>query len=901
MSRIWLGLLLVSFTFSASSESFAQRGSGAQQQGGQRGGRASREVPRTRLPNSMAEQIDFRSVGPTNMGGRITGFAVYEKDPSIWWASSASGGLLKTDNNGVTFEHQFTDQRTVSIGDVEVAQSDPNIVWVGTGEANPRNSVSWGDGVYKSTDGGKTWKNMGLQKSFQTGRIAIHPKNPDIVYVGALGRLWGPSEERGLYKTTDGGENWEKIHYVDDKTGVIDVKMNPKNPNELIIATYERQRDGFDGNDPGKKYGEGSAIYKTTDAGKTWTKLTKGLPTNKLGRIGLEYFRKDPKFVYAIVECEKIAQIPDDYPFAGLSAENIEGGVGAKINQVTARGPAAKAEIKEGDIVVEANEKIIHNADGLLNEIRKGTPGKKIKLKISREGKSVEVTLELGKYPRNQAGDGQRSGRGGRGGRTRNPFTGTLGGQAANLQDRQGANGHEYGGVYMSKNGGKSWTRINTLNPRPMYYSQLRVDPTDRNYMYVCGTSLYKSSDGGKTFTGDGLQDGIHVDNHAMWINPSNPKHILLGNDGGMHVTYDRMTHWAHHNNVAICQFYHISVDTRPDYRIYGGLQDNGSWGGPSVVRNSSGSSNTDWYRVGGGDGFVTFADPNDPDQIYYESQNGGMGRIHLTNGERGSIRPRRTQGGPRYRFNWKTPFILSPHNSQIHYSAGNMVFRSVQKGSNLQSISPDITNTNRGAGSAISESPVTEGVLYVGTTDGAVWMTRDGGKEWRPLYSTKEEKVEEEKEKEEDSGRVRRGRDLKADAPLGVELSASLPEDDANVSGTWKGEFVSDQIPSGRAAFSLQLMVDEKGQVNGMYKSRRGQGEINEGTYNADSGAIRFTIENDRVSLKFTGKVNDGKMAGDIDINNGQLKIDFTADKKPEEGDKTQESAEAKAKAQED
>ena len=209
------------------------------------------------LPDNWVEKVKFRSIGPANMMGRITSIAVYEKDPSTWWAASASGGLIKTTNNGNTFEHQFDDQSTVSIGDVQVSQSDPNIVWVGTGEANPRNSVSWGDGVYKSTDGGKTWTNMGLQKGFQTGRIAIHPTNPDIVYVGVLGRLWGPSEERGLYKTTDGGKNWKRVLFVDDKTGVIDVQMNPKNPETLMVATYERQRDGFDGNDPGKKYGEG--------------------------------------------------------------------------------------------------------------------------------------------------------------------------------------------------------------------------------------------------------------------------------------------------------------------------------------------------------------------------------------------------------------------------------------------------------------------------------------------------------------------------------------------------------------------------------------------------------------------------------------------------------------------
>ena len=242
---------------------------------------ASKKSPT--LPVDYVNQMNWRSIGPANMSGRITSIAVFEKDPSNWWVSSASGGLLKTTNNGITFEHQFDDQATVSIGNVQVAQSDKNILWVGTGEANPRNSVSWGDGVYKSTDGGKTWKNMGLKKTFQIGRIAIHPKDPNIVYVGALGRLWGPSPDRGLYKTTDGGKTWKKVLFVDDKTGVIDVQMDQSNPERLYVATYERKRDGFDGNDPEVKYGAGSAIYRSDNGGKTFKKLTKGLPHLQTG------------------------------------------------------------------------------------------------------------------------------------------------------------------------------------------------------------------------------------------------------------------------------------------------------------------------------------------------------------------------------------------------------------------------------------------------------------------------------------------------------------------------------------------------------------------------------------------------------------------------------------------
>ncbi len=267
------------------------------------------EADRAHL-DDWVKALNWRSIGPANMGGRIVALSVFEADPSTFWIATAGGGLLKTVNNGITFEHQFDREATVSIGDVCVAPSDRNVVWVGSGENNPRNSVSYGDGVYKSTDGGKTWKNVGLNAIYQVGRIAVHPKNPNTVYVGALGRLWGPSEDRGLYKTTDGGTSWFKILTIDDKTGVIDLRMHPNDPDTLLVATYERQRDGFDGNDPEKKWGPGGGLYKTTDGGKTFRKLTKGLPTCQLGRIGLDYWKKDPNTVFAIVESEKIGMGP---------------------------------------------------------------------------------------------------------------------------------------------------------------------------------------------------------------------------------------------------------------------------------------------------------------------------------------------------------------------------------------------------------------------------------------------------------------------------------------------------------------------------------------------------------------------------------------------------------------
>ncbi|HYV36570.1 MAG TPA: hypothetical protein VE988_12735, partial [Gemmataceae bacterium] len=489
------------------------------------------------LPDSVIRNFNWRCVGPANMSGRITAFAVYEADPSCYWVASASGGLVKTINNGITFEHQFDKEATVSIGDVAVAPSDRNIVWVGTGEANPRNSVSYGDGVYKSTDGGKTWKNMGLKATFQIGKILIHPTNPNIVYVGALGRCYGPNAERGLFKTTDGGQSWTKIFYKDDKTGVIDMAMHPSDPNTILVAMYERLRDGhdrylgkglpepYDAYDPIVRFGANAGIYKTTDGGKSFAKMTDGLPTCKLGRIGLDYHRKDPNIVYAVVDCENIG---------------------------------------------------------------KGNPGKK---DVGPDDKKkIDVPAEE-EAP-------QMGGGGGKGGSAGRPHQSTYGGQAPNVQDQQGPNGWDYGGVYRSEDGGKTWKRVNSLNPRPMYFSVVKVDPLQDNFVYVLGVSQHKSKDGGKTFTGDAGK-GVHSDGHAMWINPKDGRHILIGCDGGWYVSYDRTVNWDHLNNMALGQYYHVAMCNKQPYWLYGGLQDNGTWGIPSVGLKGRGPINEDVVSVG--------------------------------------------------------------------------------------------------------------------------------------------------------------------------------------------------------------------------------------------------------------------------------------------------------------
>jgi len=873
--------------------------------------------------------LTWRSIGPANMSGRIVDLAVVESDPTTYWVATASGGLVKTTNNGVTFIHQFDREATVSIGSVCVAPSDPNIVWVGTGENNPRNSVSYGDGVYKSTDGGKTWKNMGLKKTYQIGKVVIHPKNPNIVYVGAMGRLWGPNEERGVFKTTDGGETWDKVLYVSDKAGVVDMRMHPAEPDTLLAAFWEVQRDGFDshpgdpppegfnGYDPMKKWGPGSGLYKTADGGKNWRKLTSGLPTCNMGRIGLDFYLKEPNTVFAIIDTEKFGM--GDPPksgaavYAGIFGEDADNG--ARITRVVDNSPGSKAGLQVDDVVQSIDDKTIKSGEQLTEEIRSRKVGDILKLKLLRDGKAQEIVLTLERRPETQttaavylgatgedgeegvkltgvvedspaakaglkvgdivqsigsksiqgynqlledirtrnAGDkvkvkvlrdeqpqeievtlaertgGGRGGGGRRGGapasgvyvgitgedaeggvrltsvvengpaakaglksgdlvqaidektiekydqlieeirthktgdklkfkfkreeqtqlaevtvaersqttagvmggasRTR-PNAASLAGQIENVQDDQGTNSFEYGGIYKSTDGGETWKRINSLNPRPMYFSQVRVDPSDDRFLYVLGVQLFRSTNGGKTFRADGGR-GIHADQHAMWINHRDGRHMLIGTDGGWYASYDRAANWDHLNTMALGQFYHIAIAPKQPYYVAGGLQDNGSWMGPTIGLSGTGPINEDWLSVGGGDGFVCRVDPSDPDVVYGESQDGGMFRRNLRTGERASLRPPRPDGAPPYRFNWNTPFILSHQNSRIFYCAGNYVFRSLDRGNNLQVISPEITLTKRGSASAVAESPRNANVLYAGTDDGALWVTRDGGKSW--------------------------------------------------------------------------------------------------------------------------------------------------------------------------
>ncbi len=664
----------------------------------------------------MLKRFVFRGIGPASMGGRIDDIACVENNPYICYVGFATGGVWKTTNNGTTFAPIFDTYSTASIGDIAIAPSNPDIVWVGTGEANNRQSSSFGDGIYKSTDAGKTFTRMGLQDSQTIARIVIDPRDPNTVYVAVLGHLFGPNKERGVYKTTDGGKTWSNVKFIDEDTGFTDLVMDPVDSKTLYAASYQRRRTswGFNGG------GAGSGVWKTNDAGKTWTKIQgSGFPEGMLGRIGIDVSRSNPNVLYAQIE---------------VGASTGTGG----------------------------EEQTFGAGGGTPTPTPTPTP-------------SASPTPDPKKH-----------------------------------------------GVWRSDDKGKTWRVVAscfnanncTENNRPMYYSQIRVDPSNPDNVFVGGLNFSRSTDGGKTFKS--LQPGIaHSDHHAIWIDPKNGKHILIGNDGGLDVTYDQGDTWEFINTIPAAQFYAIAVDMRKPYYVYGGLQDNGSWGAPSQTRNNAGITNADWFRTGGGDGFYSQADPNDPYIIYSESQNGAMQRIDMRTGRSVSIRPRglpRRGGGggagrrpgaqgptataspeaspqdpqaalaafaaaqgfggfgglnaatnvvpapaatDQYRFYWNTPIVMSPHNSSILYVGGDRFFKSLNRG-DTWTASADLTRhidrntlsimgvkgnqpmaskndgyTSFGYIVTIGESPMVPGILWAGTDDGNVQLSRDGGANW--------------------------------------------------------------------------------------------------------------------------------------------------------------------------
>lgn len=712
-------------------------------------------------------QLAWRNLGPVNPMGRVTDLDVHPKEPRTWLVGTAGGGLWKTTNAGTTWSNVFDRLGSVSIGDVAIAPGDPNLIWIGTGEENARNSVQWGDGVYKSTDGGQNWTHMGLRETFQIGHVEIHPTNPDIVYVAALGRLWSSNEERGVYKTEDGGQTWQRVLYRDERTGCIDVRVHPKDPETVFAVLYERRRDGFDGNDPAVRFGQHSGLYKSTDGGRSWRQLTQGLPDCQWGRAGIDLWGNNPDVMVAIVETERSGWATGSQQRASARAEptadgnnrgapgsalmgiggdsqageGTEEAPGAVLLQVTAGGPAATAGLQEKDRITKIASTDIKSYADLTAFLGTARGGDEVKVVYVRDDETKETTLTFGIRP---AG-------GGAGAAANNayPNGGRLFGQIENRQDRQGPDGYQTGGVFRSEDRGETWTRVNSLTERPFYYSVIRIDPQDDQNIYCVGTTLWGSNDGGKKFAG--INRGIHVDFHAIWVDPEDSDHLLAGCDGGINETYDRGQTWQVHLGFCASQYYDVVADNSVPYNVIGGLQDNGTWVGPSRTRYREGILHEDWRTIYGGDGFGAQTDPLEPWIVFCTSQNGALGMVDLRGGSQ--VRMQREPAPGTARFNWDAPFILSPHNRLVLYHAGNFVWRgnrhahldhrNTRPGQNpirnqdsmrLQCISPQLGRTSTGTATAIAESPRVPGLLYVGTDDGALWRTDDGGQKWQRL-----------------------------------------------------------------------------------------------------------------------------------------------------------------------
>ena len=598
------------------------------------------------LPEALLKNLKARSIGPAVMGGRISDVALDPKNPNLFYVGLATGGIVKTANNGVTFEPIFDRQPRLSIGALALAPSNPDVLWVGTGEANDRNSSGWGDGVYRSTDGGESWRHVGLDSSRVINRIVVHPQNPDVAYVAAVGNLWTEGGERGLFKTTDGGQTWQNVLQAPEpqrpQTGGGDVALDPAHPDTVYAALYARRRTPWSFTyGPAASGGQDvGGIFKSTDGGATWKKLTDGLPA-QTGRIGLAVAAGNPRVVMAIVQSD--ANGPTDF-------------------------------------------RNIHSSSG---------------------------------------------------------------------------------GVFRSEDGGEHWARMNDVDPRPFYFSQIRVDPANDQRVYVLGMALLVSDDGGKTFRED-LFEKVHPDCHALVIQPGTapaprppkpgeegqkPKppvsaRLLLGTDGGVYQSYQGGRNWDHLDRFAAGQYYRVETDGgEPFYRVAGGLQDNSNFVGPSATNTKDGIRNADWTGLTGADGFYTVFDPEDKDVVYAEAQEGIVFRVNVRTGEGRELHPAPAEGQARYRFHWNSPFVGSRHQPGVLYLAGNRVFKLTERGEHSAVISPDLTRDdaakttavgsgaeNYGAVYALAESPVKAGLLWAGTDDGRLWVTENEGGQWAEL-----------------------------------------------------------------------------------------------------------------------------------------------------------------------
>ncbi len=631
---------------------------------------------------SIFKHYPVRNVGPVVQGGRITDIAVSPVEDKEFYIAFASGGVFKTINNGISFEPVFDNQGALTIGDICLAPSDPEIIWVGTGENNSSRSSYAGSGVYKSSDGGQTWAFSGLEDIQHTGRIIIHPLNPDIVWVAAMGNLYTHNPERGVYKTSDGGKTWQKTLFVNDSTGAIDLVIHPDDPDILWAATWERTRKAWNF----KGHGPGSAIYKSKDGGETWVRVMTGIENPGFaGRIGIDICTEQPNVLYALIDSQLETK---------KEKERKEG------------------ELLAADFLTMGSEDFLALDNEKLNDFLKANnfPPKYSAEKVKEEvGKGIYEPGALAEY----LGDANNA-----------------------LFDTE-VRGAE---VYKSTDYGETWTKTHEYWLEGVYYTygyyfgEIRVSPKDPETIFVFGVPLLKSTDGGSTFVRSDTIGDVHADHHSMWIDPSDPQHIILGNDGGLYITYDEGAAWDHINNIPAGQFYTVNVDMEKPYNIYGGLQDNGILFGSS---RSIPNETSHWEYLFGGDGMFVIPDPRNYTLVYVGYQFGNYYRINTENGQRNYITPKNDIGEQAYRFNWRTPLLMSTFNPDILYIGAQKVFRTFNKAEDWEILSGDLTrdlpngNVPYSTITCLEESPLKFGLLYAGTDDGNVLVSKDAGYSW--------------------------------------------------------------------------------------------------------------------------------------------------------------------------
>lgn len=633
---------------------------------------------------SILNNYPSRNIGPVVQGGRIVDIAVNENNPKEYIVAYASGGLFKTTNHGVTFEPIFDEVDALGIGDLAIAPSDANIIVVGTGENNSSRSSYAGSGVYKSTDGGKSWSHLGLENTQHIGRVIIHPSNPDVIWVASMGALYSNNEERGVYKSTDGGESWNKTLYINDSTGIIDLVINPQNPDQLWASAWERTRKAwnFKGNGPG------SGIYRSDDGGASWNRIMDGFPEGKqVGRIGLDVAASSPNVIYAFLDNQ---------------AETKEKKEEDKSDK-----------LKLSDFKDMTATQLLALDNNVLKDFLKdnGFPKKYTPELLKKE-------IRQGKYQPKAVAE----------------YFGDANAALFNTS----VIGAE---MYRSDDYGDTWKKMNSYDLDGVYFTygyyfgEVRVAPDNPDVTYIFGVPLLKSIDGGETYARIDTIGDVHVDHHALWIDPKDSQHILLGNDGGLYESYDAGANWRHINNMSVGQFYTVNVDMEEPYNVYGGLQDNGTLVGSSK---SIPNRTEQWERIFGGDGMFVYPDPRNSNIVYTGFQFGNYFRIDRSKNDFTRITPAHDIGEQILRFNWRTPVKLSIHNPDIVYMASQRMHRSFDQGNTWETISPDLTkdlpqgNVPFSTISEFSESPLKFGLIYVGTDDGNVQMTH--GDEWKMI-----------------------------------------------------------------------------------------------------------------------------------------------------------------------